>query len=359
MKLKILHVITTIERGGAENQLLILVRNQIFLGNQVSVCYLKGKPELSEEFEALGVKIYHPNKVFLFEFLKLGNVLKKDFDIVHTHLPRAELLVALSNLIFQGNNLLVTSRHNSESFFPRAPKAFSSWLSRLCLKAFKRVVFISEAVEFFVRKESEVPNSLPSEVIYYGYDDKYLQKLEVDAASNDKSRPLLFVGRLTEQKNIPFLLSAFREYLNHNPSSELHIYGTGELDHALRLSTSDLVSKVHWKGKVKNIQQIMGKYKCLILPSHYEGFGLVLLEAMQNQLPVLASNISAIPEVLGMKHPGLFNLSNHEELTYLMQKMDDEIFRRDCLDFQSWRLKLFEPKNMALRIQKLYESFYF
>ena len=54
---KVIHVITTVSRGGAENQLLILAREQISNGWQVSVIYLKDKPELIEEFRIIGVEV--------------------------------------------------------------------------------------------------------------------------------------------------------------------------------------------------------------------------------------------------------------------------------------------------------------
>ena len=57
--IKVLHVITTINRGGAENQLLVLVREQIKSGMEVSVLYLKGDPELEQDFSNAGAKVLH------------------------------------------------------------------------------------------------------------------------------------------------------------------------------------------------------------------------------------------------------------------------------------------------------------
>lgn len=354
MKLNILHVITTIERGGAENQLLILVRNQIAIGNKVSVRYLKGKPDLLKAFENLGVTIYHPNRYFFLDSLQFRTVLSQKFDVVHAHLPRAELRVAILSKSLRFKSLLVATRHNAESFFPKAPKLVSSWLSRFCLRAFKGIIFISEAVEIFVRNEKEVPASMPTEVIYYGYDDSVSPILGEMSNQSSENRPFLFVGRLTNQKNLPVLLAAFREYLTHNPNSELHIYGTGNLEQTLRRTVLDLSTKIHWKGKASHIQELMKLYKCLILPSYYEGFGLVLLEAMQSRIPILASNTSAIPEVLGNDNPGLFSPSDKSALVALLKLMDDRNFRKTLLEIQSARLKLFDPKDMAQKIHTFY-----
>ena len=64
--MNILHVTTTLERGGAENQLLVLVREQI-KANRVSVIYLKGTPEIADELREIGCRIIEnfSNKNFL------------------------------------------------------------------------------------------------------------------------------------------------------------------------------------------------------------------------------------------------------------------------------------------------------
>ena len=69
---KIIHLITTIEFGGAEKQLLILARNQIKQGFKVEVFYLKGKPELKSKFEDAGVKVNSllVDRPFIFQVTK-------------------------------------------------------------------------------------------------------------------------------------------------------------------------------------------------------------------------------------------------------------------------------------------------
>jgi len=352
--LKILHVITTIERGGAEKQLLILARNQVQLGENVSVYYLKGRPDLLQDFETSGVKVFHSSKNFLFNLVSLNRVLRLNFDVVHAHLPRAELQLALSTFFTYTRAILIASRHNSEAFFPKSPKFFSSWLSRITLQKYSGVIFISTAVKQFVEASQEKTKATFSKVIYYGYDEKSKVNdfdSSKSALSNDS---FLFVGRLTKQKNIPFLLNAFRQHLESHPYSKLDIYGSGELEKELQESTSDLSSNVFWRGKSESIQKIMGSYKCLILPSFYEGFGLVLLEAMQNRLPILAANSSAIPEVLGSEYPGLFNLDDQTSLVHLLDKVEDQAFRGSLVALQEERLKLFDPRTMSQNVQAFY-----
>jgi hypothetical protein len=90
----VLHVITTICRGGAENQLLTLIREQVSTGRKVNLIFLKGQPELMGELRQMGVEV-HPEFSLLSPFaqvLSIRGFLKGKDVLVHGHLPRAELI---------------------------------------------------------------------------------------------------------------------------------------------------------------------------------------------------------------------------------------------------------------------------
>lgn len=354
MNLKILHVVTTIELGGAEKQLLTLAKNQVSAGNTVSIHYLKGMPELLKEFQRFGISVIPPATNILRNIFRLANVLRQDFDIAHSHLPRAELALGIANIISNRKVTLVASRHNAEPFFPRGSKLLSSVISRFLLRLYDGVVFISQAVKSFVNNANELPAKMFNEVIYYGFDQSIKEGPGLATPDFPIYGRFLFVGRLTSQKNVAFLLSVFRKHLVDFPRSELHIYGTGELEGELRRLVKDLSSNVIWHSKSSSIDRIMQSSTCLILPSRYEGFGLVLLEAIQNSLPILASNTSAIPEVLGSNHPGLFNLNEENELLALLKSTYYPDFRPSFLKFQNQRLGFFDPELMVSKLNSFY-----
>lgn len=354
-KFKILHVITTIERGGAENQLLILVRHQISIGNQVEVAFLKGKPDLESELRSVGANISFLTGSIGQQIFQLIRLLNKKFDIAHAHLPRSEILLAIANLFSRSSIPLVASRHNSEPFFPKAPGPLPRILSNIILYKYDYVIFISRAVEEFLSSSGEIPRNLKREIIYYGYDEKFSTTSSNLRNEKRESLNYLFVGRLTAQKNLKVLLEAFRKALKQNAYFQLHIYGEGELKNELKSSVQDISHSIFWHGKSTEINRKMLTSCCMVLPSKYEGFGLVLLEAMQSELPVLAARNSAIPEVLGENHPGLFDTFDSESLSTLILKVQDPIFRNELLLHQSKRLRLFDPTEMVALVQELYE----
>jgi glycosyltransferase involved in cell wall biosynthesis len=94
-----------------------------------------------------------------------------------------------------------------------------------------------------------------------------------------------------------------------------------------------------------------------VLPSIYEGFGLVLLEAMQANKPILATNNSSIPEVLSKDYAGLFETSNVEKLSDLIRKvlLEDE-FAKQLVSSYAIRLENFTPEVMAEKLFRIYEK---
>jgi predicted oxidoreductase len=102
---KVTHLITTIERGGAEKQLLTLASEQVQSGLKVEVFFLKGKPDLKNEFEESGVEVNNllVGKSFLKQIFLLSKHLRKNPSPVHAHLPKSELLASIvvqKNILF-------------------------------------------------------------------------------------------------------------------------------------------------------------------------------------------------------------------------------------------------------------------
>jgi glycosyltransferase involved in cell wall biosynthesis len=104
-----------------------------------------------------------------------------------------------------------------------------------------------------------------------------------------------FMGRLTEQKNLFSLIDCMKLL----PNDICHIYGDGPLkDEINEYLKFNKIHNVLLKGSVLNGSQIIETFDVLCLPSKWEGLGLVLLEAMSNKVPIIASTAGAIPEIL-------------------------------------------------------------
>jgi glycosyltransferase involved in cell wall biosynthesis len=94
-----------------------------------------------------------------------------------------------------------------------------------------------------------------------------------------------------------------------------------------------------------------------VLPSNYEGFGLVLLEAMSQGIPVIARRISAIPEVIGEEHPGLVDSISPVDLALKIRILtSDQDALRSCLNYQAQRLLEFPIEKSQREHERIYTS---
>ena len=349
----VFHLITTINRGGAENQLLILVKEQIRQGFEVHVVYLKGEPELRADFVASGALVHSELASLspLIQPFKFRRLIQGKSAIVHAHLPRAELVALLTFKKFK----LFTSRHNAEPFFPGAPRVISNFLSRLVEIRSIKIMAISNAVKNFLVARGEVKHSENIEVVHYGYQMRFGGNVARESQTG-KITKLGTISRLTSQKDIPTMLSAFLEYKARSPASSLSILGAGPLESELKnLSKSlGLSDSVNFLGRSSRIYDFLSELDAFILTSKYEGFGMVLLEAMDAGIPVIASNNSAIPEVLGDDFPGLCTTGESKEFCKKIDFLNDPVYRKMILDKQGVRLQLFGADVMSQKINEIY-----
>jgi glycosyltransferase involved in cell wall biosynthesis len=167
------------------------------------------------------------------------------------------------------------------------------------------------------------------------------------------------IGRLVPQKDYPTFLNAFSNVLKSVPNTDLYVVGEGNLQEELiNLSKSlGINDKVHWIGKTEYIKDFLSKIDLFILPSKYEGFGLVLLEAMVAKKPIIAANNSAIPEVLGKTYEGFFSTGDVYGLAQqITTAIGDNGFSKRIVQSYASQLNLFDPSKMNINIKIVYSN---
>jgi glycosyltransferase involved in cell wall biosynthesis len=350
------HVITTIERGGAENQLVVLVREQLKMGLLVEVIPLKGSLDLLQAFELMGARVnlsLHNLRVPL-QILKLRKFERSGF-VTHAHLPRAELISRLA----MKHDKLVVSRHNAEKFLPNGPKLLSNLLSRFVLLRCQSMIAISQAVRDYGLEVGDVSKSQKIDVIHYGYDSEIgISDFSSGSANSESITRICTVGRIVPQKDYPTLLTGFAKAHQKSMGLTLSVAGDGvqrtemqELARQLGVQES-----IFWLGKISDVQQFLNESQVFILASRYEGFGLVFLEAIQSGITVLSSSSPAAVEVFGIDYPGFFSPGDAEMLSVLIEKCNDKVFTQDLHSKAKSRLYSFRPEKMAQEILGVYLS---
>jgi glycosyltransferase involved in cell wall biosynthesis len=358
---KIIHLITTIEFGGAEKQLLILARNQIKQGLNVEVFYLKGKPELKTKFENVGVKVNSllVDQPFIFQVTKFRKFIRNNKSPVHTHLPQAELVAALACL----KKKFIISRHNFEPFWPNKPKLVSVLLSRFVTSRASGGIAISNAIKNYLLEAKEISKEFQMSTVFYGFEREVddlsdSNKLTNEMLNSTKNFKIGTIGRLVPGKNYPTMLRAVAKIVDIDSTVRFFIVGGGHSDQALIKMSKDLKieNNVIWLGRTEHIREFLSKIDLFIFTSKGEGFGLALLEAMLANKPILAAKNSAIPEVLGVNYKGLFPTDDYKLLSDKIIELITDQAKSDSLVLEyKDQIKLFEPVVMADNVLKVYK----
>ena len=168
------------------------------------------------------------------------------------------------------------------------------------MRGAKRLIAISDAVASFLVRAG-LPASRVT-TIHYGLDDLPAAPSELSPAGAGVTREqtlVLAVGRLIEQKDHATLLRAFAHVHAEHPETRLAILGWGPLEEQTRALAHELglADAVVLPGRVEPRDWLL-RADVFAHSSAWEGFGLVLLEAMLAGLPVVATSVSAVPEIV-------------------------------------------------------------
>lgn len=306
----ICHVITTINRGGAENHLFELIRGQVREGCRVACAYLKGDGYWRPALEALGVEVIPLGLTRygqIAPLLTLRRALKQSRpDIVHAHLGPAEVY-ARAALTGAPKVRFVVSRHNEATFCGGIMnRLLARWVG---LRA-AQVIAISRSVQHFYCHHHLFLSPERVQVVHYGIDPTPYLVVDPDQAAALRRQwgippGTLAVGtvaRMVPAKALDVLLEGFALYRKRDDAApaKLVLVGVGPLEASLRrqAETLGVTDDVVWAGFREEIPAVMTAFDLFALTSVTEGFGLVLLEAMSAGRPVVASAVSAIPEIV-------------------------------------------------------------
>lgn len=351
--MKIIHVITTIDLGGAEKQLVQLADQQQVFGHDIEIIFLKGDGKLESEFTSKNIVVNKKvkNRNIIFQLIWLFSYLNRKDNVVHAHLSRSEIFTSLVKVRFK----LVISKHNSEQIFPSGSKLVSKILAKFVFFRANKIITISKAVKRYLIDEGEIYDNKKVTVIYYGIKSK-MSKNKI--TSNKKNKIFGTICRFEQQKDVHTILKAWQKYQVFYPNDKLHIVGTGSLASSLKKFTLEVkLRNVSWYQPTKNIKKIYQELSVFILSTNYEGFGLVLLEAMAFNIPILASNNSSIPEVLGKHHPGLFITGDFKGLLQKMVRTRDASYHKSLIESNKNRYPLFSIEESTKQILNVYEQF--
>jgi glycosyltransferase involved in cell wall biosynthesis len=215
----------------------------------------------------------------------------RDADIVHTHLVHADVYGAL------GTRRLVSTKHNDDPF--RA--GVFRYVERALARRASRIITITQALARFQVERVGLPAD-KIEMIHYGLDDlpaawgaNAPDPVPLDA------HVVLCVCRLEPQKGVDVAIRALHDVAD----AHLVVLGEGPARRELEQLAKELEVPVYMPGRVPDVAAWLRRASMLLHPVRWEGFGLALLEGMLASLPIVATRVSSIPEIVQHGETGI------------------------------------------------------
>ncbi|MDD4990311.1 MAG: glycosyltransferase family 4 protein [Candidatus Pacebacteria bacterium] len=225
----------------------------------------------------------------------------KETDILKTNQMASAVPAVIVKILFRHKKLVLRTGYEWLSFLQKAKKA--KWKrtivflwEKIAYKAANVIIFSSQQDREFAQKKFNIPQRKTRFIPNYIDTDLF----KPQAVEKEKGR-LIFIGRLTKQKNITSLIESIAGL-----PVKLTIIGQGELKSELAELAKEKNAAVEFKDKVPNEQlpEILNKAEIFILSSFYEGCPKTLLEAMACSLPCIATNVEGIKEIIVHKENG-------------------------------------------------------
>ncbi len=299
---KIIIFYPSFERGGVEIILLNLIN--FFLKKKIKIVLITSNIK----------KVIFKNKLFQSRIIK-----KKSFEIIPNRISKA----------FSASKILMNELQKSNSSNTIVLSLQGSSLAILVSKflGFKIIVRNAEdaiSSTFFAENKFQSLIILFLKIILYNFSDKiisnskgsgnslkkifikekkifpiynpYLKKIN-NKSNTRRSNYLLSVGRLTKQKDFKNLILSFSFIKDQIPNYKLIIIGDGQLKNKLQylIEHLDLKKKIILTGWKNDLKKYYLKSKLFILNSVYEGFGNVLIDAINYDLPIITTNCKSGP----------------------------------------------------------------
>jgi len=298
--------------SGGKTYLVNLVKNLTALAGESNVFYLLIIGGYSDVFSNI---LEHDN-VRLIKFPQFVSIPIFRVLVEQLYLP-IWLWIQNIDLLFAARNVMpvltncptvigVLSMHLNyeKENLPIWRQIYGPWILRATAKRADAYVAISQyAGETYIAKYGLQKKRLF--IAPLGFDSKELLIKETDCSLQDASPYLLFVSTLFPHKNVAFLIRVFKRVIDSRPDLKLVIVGR-DVDGAIASLTAladslGMKDKVIFTGGISDneLTHWYANARVFVFPSLTEGFGLSVLEAMAFGVPIVASNRTSIPEVVG------------------------------------------------------------
>lgn len=324
--MKILIAITSLGVGGAENVVVNLAEELYARGHQVKILYLTGEALIKPKNANIELINLNMNKGLDFPkvYLRTRKIIKSfKPDIVHSHMYHANILCRLVRIRSEIPKLICTSHSNFEG----------GMLRMLSYRATDKLATIStnvsqDAMHTLINKGAykanrviAIPNGINTEKFIY--DENSRKQLRTALKSQNK-KVILAVGRMSPAKDYSNLFKSIALLKQQRNDFIVYTVGDGPLREELnQLAQSlDINDYIIMLGVRYDVPELMSACDVFVLSSAWEGFGLVVAEAMSCERLVVATDCGGVKDIVG-QNGILVEPKNYKKLSQALNKALD------------------------------------
>lgn len=359
---KIHIIINNLYTGGAERQVINDISTFIEKGYEVHLTTLRPEKDatlIHELPSSVTHTCIHFKSIFDVHawMLFIKNMKKIHAPVIMSHLWFANTVTRIASF-FNSKKCILTFEQNVYS--NAADRSWKHFVIDFLLQFRSTyIIAVSEGV-----KQSLLSKKIRSEKIVVIYNSVNIEKFAQNSHDAIKTfRDSIGVsdiflctciGRLVPQKNIPLLIDAIAEI----PDIHLALIGTGPLEEELKKYADRMNAsrRIHFLGARHDIPTILQASDCFVLPSLYEGFGIVVAEALASGTPVILNNFSVAPELITDGKEGyIINTKDAliEKILYLKNNPD---IRNTMSQSATKRSKAFSTETHFASIEQLFKQ---
>lgn len=192
--------------------------------------------------------------------------------------------------------------------------------------------------------------------------DKYREEIRKRYNINDNEIVIGVVGRLTEQKDPMTSIKAFKLVQEQNKNVEFMFIGSGEMENDVLeyARQNNIEDKIIITGWVHNVEKYIPALDIAILPSKWEGFGLVLIEYMACNKPIIATKTGGITDIIKNEKNGyLIEIENEKQLANSIEKlMKNKEANKNIMDENKIYRQKYNIQTVIKKHMEIFERIY-
>jgi glycosyltransferase involved in cell wall biosynthesis len=338
-KLRVLHIISGLPIGGAERLIETICRRFDKDRFSLYVCSLTDEGMIGSEIRSAGttlislkssIRVYNIRTIM--KILHLIKGIKP--DIVQTHIYPANTLGRISAFL-AGVPCVIATEHG----LYRHKKKRQLFLDRLLSHGTDKIVVISEAVKTYISTQSKIPGHKFQVIHNFIEPERFVPRGERSTVRREfglsgEEFVVGSVGRMVAENGYDVLIEAMRKVTDGGHAISCVLVGGGKHLELLKFHAraAGLGKDILFPGFCSDVGRVLEAFDLYVLPTLDEGFGISVIEAMAAGLPVIATSVDAIPEVIQDGKNGLLvpandplALANRIEYLYRNVAVRDEL----------------------------------